>query len=97
MSNPSNSPLSPSPGHQDQGARLAASAQVDQVGGTPTLEQFQRWLENKAHAAHAEYFNGPQGETLSQEIDRCRPITAVISRTRMATELLMQFKQEVGA
>ena len=95
MSNPSNSPLSPPPGHQDQGARLAASAQVDQVGGTP-LEQFQRWLENKAHAAHAEYFNGPQGETLSQEIDRCRPITAVISRTRVATELLMQFKLEQG-
>lgn len=85
-----------SPGQQDQGARLAASAQVDQVGGTLTLEQFQRWLENKAHAAHAEYFNGPQGETLSQEIDRCRPITAVISRTRVATELLMQFKLEQG-
>lgn len=63
----------------------------------PTLEQFQRWLETKANAAHAEYFNGPQGETFEHQIDRCRPITAVISRTRMATDLLMQFKQELGA
>ncbi|QXW19826.1 hypothetical protein KXJ72_08200 [Comamonas aquatica] len=137
---PSTESSSP-PGHQDQSVRLAASAQVDQVGGTitcaacgstntepcchpaefcqaicndcnkplnadgsvwvekqePTLEQFQRWLENKAHAAHAEYFNGPQGETLSQEIERCRPITALLSRTRIATELLMQFKLEQGA
>ncbi len=85
------------PGHQDQSARLAASAPVDQVGGTPTLEQFQRWLENKAHSAHAEYFNGPQGETLSQEIERCRPFTDFIARTRIATELLMQFKLEQGA
>lgn len=85
------------PGHQDQSARLAASAPVDQVGGTPTLEQFQRWLEDKAHAAHAEYFNGPQGETLAQEIERCRPITALLSRTRIATEWLMQFKLEQGA
>lgn len=85
------------PGHQDQSARLAAVAPVDQVGGTPTLEQFQRWLEDKAHAAHAEYFNGPQGETLSQEIERCRPSTDFIARTRIATELLMQFKLEQGA
>ena len=90
-------PSSSPPGQQDLGASLAAPAQVDQVGGTPTLEQFQRWLEDKAHAAHAEYFNGPQGETFEQEIDRCRPITAVIARTRMATELLMQFKLEHGA
>ena len=60
----------------------------------PTLEQFQRWLEDKAHAAHAEYFTGPKGETLEQEIDRCRPITALLSRTRIATELLMLFMQE---
>lgn len=63
----------------------------------PTLEQFQRWLENKAHAAHAEYFNGPQGETLSQEVERCRPFTDLIARTRIATSLLMQFKLEQSA
>ena len=34
-----------SPGHQDQGARLAASAQVDQVGGTQSqLFEFKDWL-----------------------------------------------------
>lgn len=63
----------------------------------PTLEQFQRWLETKAHVAHAEYFNGPIGETLSQEIERCRPVTDLIARTRIATEQLMQFKRESGA
>ncbi|MEN5424676.1 hypothetical protein ABE607_17590 [Comamonas aquatica] len=91
--NPRTDSSSP-PGHQDLDASLAAPAQVDQVGGTPTLEQFQRWLEDKAHAAHAEYFNGPKGETLAQEIERCRPITALLSRTRIATELLMLFMQE---
>lgn len=89
--------LSPPPAPTSPSESVAAPAEVGQVGGTPTLEQFQRWLEDKAHAAHAEYFNGPQGETLSQEIERCRPSTDFIARTRIATELLMQFKLEQGA
>jgi|GEM_PF-3009204 len=134
-------PLRSPPGQQNQSARLAASAEVDQVGGTitcsacgstntescchpaefcqaicndcntslnadgsiwvekqePTLEQFQRWLENRAHEAHAHYWNGPEGETLAQEINRCKPFTLQISECRVATSLLMQFKQEQRA
>lgn len=97
MSSNTQNDFSPTPAPTSLSESVAAPAEVGQGLGTPTLEQFQRWLEDKAHAAHAEYFNGPQGETLSQEIARCRPITAVISRTRMATELLLQFKQEQGA
>lgn len=74
-----------------------ASESSSGAGIPPTLEQFQRWLENKAHAAHAHYWNGPEGETLSQEINRCKPYTLQISECRVATSLLMQFKQEQGA
>lgn len=89
--------LSPVPAHKSQSESVAAPAEVGQGQGTITLEQFQRWLENKAHAARAEYFKGPQGETLSQEIERCRPFTDFIERARIATKLLMQFKLEQGA
>lgn len=89
--------LSPASAHNSQSESVAAPAEVGQGQGTITLEQFQRWLENKAHTARAEYFKGPQGETLSQEIERCRPFTDFIARTRIATELLMQFKLEQGA
>lgn len=88
--------FSPAPAQQSQSDSVAAPAEVGQGRDTLTLQQFQRWLEDKAHAAHAEYFNGPQGETFAQEIERCRPITALLSRTRIATELLMLFKLEQG-
>lgn len=81
----------------DCNTSLNADGSVWQEKVAPTLEQFQRWLENKAHSAHAEYFNGPQGETLSQEIERCRPFADLIARTRIVTEQLMQFKLEQGA
>lgn len=45
------------PGHQDQSARLAASAPVDQVGGTPTLEQFERWLDDRMISLASEAAN----------------------------------------
>jgi len=49
---PHTSPISPPPGQQDQSARLAASAQVGQVGGTLPLflltdvyrNPYQRWI-----------------------------------------------------
>lgn len=88
--------LSPVPAHKSQSESVAAPAEVRQGQGTITLESFQLWLENKARAARAEYFKGPQGETLSQEIERCRPFTDFIERARIATELLMQFKLEQG-
>lgn len=86
--------LSPVPAQESQGDCVAAPAEVVQGQGTPTLEQFQRWLETRAHAAHARYFNGPEGETLAQELNRCRPFTLQISECRVATSLLMQFKLE---
>lgn len=88
--------FSPVPAQERQSESVAAPAEVGQGQGTITLESFQLWLENKARAARAEYFKGPQGETLSQEIERCRPFTDFIARTRVATELLMQFKLEQG-
>ena len=46
--------LSSPPGQEDQSARLAASAEVDQVVDTPTLEQFQRWLEDRCNSIASE-------------------------------------------
>lgn len=74
-----------------------ASESSSGVGIPPTLEQFQRWLETRAHAAHAHYWNGPEGETLAQEVNRCKPFTLQISECRVATSLLMQFKSEQRA
>lgn len=83
-----------SPGQQDQGARLAASAQVDQVGGTPTLEQFQRWLEDRAHEASHAFDKPPaKGDSLKDHQWRC---STLISSCRAATSLLMLFKLEQG-
>lgn len=93
-------PLTPCTPPADPGSAAVvahASESSSGAGIPPTLEQFQRWLENKAHAAHAHYWNGPDGETLSQEINRCKPYTLLISECRVATSLLMQFKLEQGA
>ncbi|WP_314971921.1 hypothetical protein [Comamonas testosteroni] len=48
------SPISPPPGQQDQSARLAASAQVDQVEGTiyRPISEYLDWL--KAELARLE-------------------------------------------
>lgn len=42
---PNTAPLSPPPGQQDQSARLAASAEVVQEGGTFTDQQLCDWFE----------------------------------------------------
>lgn len=87
--------LSPLPSHQDQSARLAASAPVDQVGGTLTLEQFQRWLEDRAHEASHAFDKPPaKGDSLKDHQWRC---STLISSCRAATSLLMLFKLEQGA
>lgn len=78
------------PGHQDQSARLAASAPVDQVGGTPTLEQFQRWLEDKAHEARHAIDDG------CDDLSRTVVHEPLIADTRCAYQLLLQFKLEQG-
>lgn len=83
------------PGHQDQSARLAASAPVDQVGGTPTLEQFQRWLETRAHEANAAFDGEPlHGDDMATHQWRC---ALMVNSCRTATSLLMHFKLEQSA
>ena len=86
--------LSSPPGQEDQSARLAASAEVDQVVDTPTLEQFQRWLENAAHAAHHAHEN-PADHVASSSADlRLHRLGCemVIAECRVATKVLMSFK-----
>ena len=87
-------PISPLPGQEDQSARLAASAEVDQVEGTNSLEQFQRWLETEAHTAYQQSFLGFGHESFQDEIDRCRNAAKRIAKLRSATELLLDFKDQ---
>jgi len=72
---------------------VAAPGRVG-AGGT-TLEQFQRWLETRAHeAARAEWPSSLAGESVSNHEFRCN---AMIHSCREATALLMMFKMEQGA
>jgi len=89
-------PVSSSPpGHQDQSARLAASAPVDQVGGTPTLEQFQRWLEAEAHIANSKYNEVLAGKGMSGK--DWSKLTKRLANLRAGFALVAQFKLEKGA
>ncbi|CAB5696639.1 hypothetical protein [Comamonas aquatica] len=92
--NPRTDSSSP-PGHQDLDASLAAPAQVDQVGGTPTLEQFQRWLENKAHSSAAWVRNMEPLRFFAEDVFLSEEL--VVAECRAATKLLMQFKLEQSA
>lgn len=83
------------PGQEDQSARLAASAEVDQVVDTPTLEQFQRWLENLAHAVLYEFEGLPVDFEFLDAIHLRREECELrILEARVATKLLMSFKAE---
>lgn len=70
----------PPPALQSPGESLAVPAAVVQGVDTPTLEQFQRWLETRAHQAHHDY--GP--DVADDRIERCRA----------ALWLLMEFKDQ---
>jgi len=83
------------PGQEDQSARLAASAEVDQVVDTPTLEQFQRWLENKAHSSAAWVRNMDPLRFFAEDVFLSEEL--VVAECRAATKLLMQFKLEQSA
>lgn len=91
---PQTSPISSPPGQEDQSARLAASAQVGQVEGT-TLEQFQRWLETKAHDSAAWVHSMAEVRVFAEDVFLDEEL--VIAECRVATKLLMQFKLEQGA
>ena len=88
------SPKSPLPGQEDQSARLAASAEVGQVEGT-TLEQFQRWLETKAHKSSSVIQATEPRHCFASDVYLDESL--VIAECRVATKLLMQFKLELGA
>ena len=82
--------LSSPPGQEDQSARLAASAEVDQVVDTPTLEQFQRWIEDKAHAAYDKVSGSSYGYPTSEDL----AYALIAAECRAVTKLLMSFKAE---
>ena len=73
---------------------LAAPAAAGQGVGTPTLEQFQRWLETEAHTAYQQSSLGFGHESFQDEIDRCRNAAKRIAKLRSATELLLDFKDQ---
>lgn len=90
--NPRTDSSSP-PGHQDLDASLAAPAQVDQVGGTPTLEQFQRWLQKKVHAASFEL----NEYSCTFDVVRSARLSHELADYRVVITLLKQFKSEQSA
>ncbi|MDH1903708.1 hypothetical protein N5D67_15520 [Comamonas aquatica] len=93
MSTPPYTEFCSLPGQEDQSARLAASAEVGQVVDTPTLEQFQRWLETKAHAAFQKVSGSSRYYPTPEELGNA----LVVAECRAATKLLMQFKLEQSA
>ena len=68
----------PPPVHPRPGDSLEAPAAAGQGVGTPTLEQFQRWLETQAHDA----YHAAPSHAADQRIASCR----------LATLLLMEFQ-----
>lgn len=61
----------------------------------PTLEQFQRWLEDRAHEANAAFDGEPlNGDDMATHQWRC---ALMVNSCRTATSLLMHFKLEQGA
>lgn len=61
----------------------------------PTLEQFQRWLETRAHEANAAFDGEPlHGDDMATHQWRC---ALMVNSCRTATSLLMHFKLEQGA
>ncbi len=60
----------------------------------PTLEQFQRWLENEAHVSSAVISKTEPHFSWSRDVYVDHAL--VIAECRVATMLLMRFKQEQG-
>lgn len=84
----------PSLARQRPGDSLEAPAAAGQGVGTPTLEQFQRWLETEAHTAYQQSSLGFGHESFQDDIDRCRNAAKRIAKLRSATELLLDFKDQ---
>lgn len=84
--------FSPVPAQESQSESVAAPAEVGQGQGTITLEQFQRWMEDKAHAAYSKV-SGSYGYPTSEDL----AYALIVAECRAVTKLLMQFKLEQGA
>lgn len=61
---------------------------------SPTLEQFQRWLENEAHISAVAISSTSPRYSWSRDLYLDHSL--VIAECRVATKLLMQFKLEQG-
>lgn len=59
----------------------------------PTLEDFQRWMEDKAHAAYHKVSGSSYGYPTSEDL----AYALIVAECRAVTKLLMQFKLEQGA
>ena len=79
----------------DPGSAVVAHAQSSSGAGIPpTLEQFQRWLEDRAHEANAAFDGEPlNGDDMATHQWRC---ALMVNSCRTATSLLMHFKLEQG-
>lgn len=75
--------ICPSPAPESPIDSLAAPAEAVQEVCSPTLEQFQRWLETEAHTAYQRYSQG------------CRTSPHRIANLRAAMALLLDFKDQV--
>ena len=78
---------------QGEAVSVAAPGLVG-AGGT-TLEDFQRWLETKAHKSSALIQATEPRFCFAQDVYLDESL--VIAECRVATKLLMQFKLEQGA
>ncbi|MDE1555108.1 MULTISPECIES: hypothetical protein [Comamonas] len=65
----------------------------DAGSADPVIEQFQRWLETKAHAAFQKVSGSSRHYPTPEELGNA----LVFAECRAATKLLMQFKLEQGA
>lgn len=88
-------PLTPCTPPADPGSAAVvahASESSSGAGIPPTLEQFQRWLEDRAHEASHAFDKPPaKGDSRKDHQWRC---STLISSCRAATSLLVHFKLE---
>lgn len=87
---PRTSPCTPP---ADPGSAAVVAHASESSGGAcipPTLEQFQRWLETRAHEANAAFDGEPlHGDDVATHQWRC---ALMVNSCRTATSLLMHFK-----
>lgn len=87
-------PFAPSP-IESHGESLAAPVQADRAGGTPTLEQFQHWLETVAHKALFDSEHPPADLHFAEHALHWEGCMTVVAYCRIATNLLMQFSESL--